>query len=78
MRALCEGSASGAALAEQYPAFLRYDRRGVRAALRFYGAGELPAALLDWALGLTRLHMSVSCLVLLARWSPGSLLIAKR
>lgn len=61
MQALCQGSASGAALAAQYPAFLRYDRHGVRATLRFYGAGELPAELLGWALGLTRRHMAVSC-----------------
>ena len=40
-------------------ALCRYDRQGLTAALRFYAAKELPPALLDWALGLTRDHMAV-------------------
>lgn len=40
----------------------RYSRKGLSAALRFYAAEALPPALLDWALGLTRLHMAVSWL----------------
>ncbi|EFN54697.1 hypothetical protein CHLNCDRAFT_24426 [Chlorella variabilis] len=51
-------SAAGVQLAAQYPAFQRYDRKGLAAALRFYGAAELPPAMVDWALDLTRHHMS--------------------
>lgn len=58
VRALNEASAAGVQLAAQYPAFQRYDRKGLAAALRFYGAAELPPAMVDWALDLTRHHMS--------------------
>ena len=44
-------------------ALCRYDRQGLTAALRFYAANELPPALLDWALGLTRDHMAVGAVL---------------
>ncbi|KAL4447745.1 hypothetical protein ABPG75_004964 [Micractinium tetrahymenae] len=58
LRSLEAGSAVGAELAAQYPAFLRYRRNGLACALRFFAAAELPAELADWALGLTRAHMA--------------------
>ena len=73
LRALNEGSAEGRQLEEQYPAFLRYDRKGLTAALCFLAAPELPQGLLDWALGLTRLHMAVrACRPLLLKSVPAA------
>jgi hypothetical protein len=60
LRALNESSANGSQLAAQYPAFQRYERNGLTAAVRCFGASELPPPLIDWALGLTRHHMAVS------------------
>lgn len=59
VRELEAGSAVGAQLAAQYPAFLRYHRNGLACALRFFAAVELPAELAEWALALTRAHMAV-------------------
>ncbi|KAI3425014.1 hypothetical protein D9Q98_008396 [Chlorella vulgaris] len=58
LRELNESSANGSQLAAQYPAFQRYDRNGLTAAVHCFGASELPPPLIDWALGLTRHHMA--------------------
>lgn len=47
-------------LLQAYPAFTKYDRRGLQAELRYYHGGDrLPQVVRDWAFGLTKAHMQV-------------------